>query len=208
MSYINSMYGYGSYNSMIMGGSSKKAEETDGTNESGESSSSAENETTSSGLSDYLDDLLDKVYDTPRAMLSFEDVEDKLEELREEFDDQVLADLKELGVNTDIAFKLSYDSNTGAVTASSNHPDKDKIEAYFNSNPERTEQFKDITDLQTVTGYASSTLSTQDFKAQMTMMSMSVWLSTGLTSDSFTGTSGMDFSSMGSSAYQGLNLTV
>ncbi|KAB1442084.1 hypothetical protein [Pseudodesulfovibrio senegalensis] len=179
---------------------------------SGQNEGSQQTSEESSKLSARFDELVKNIIRRSGSSLSFSDLQEEADELEDEFDKQVKDELKALGVDTDKSFQLRYDEKTEKMVCS-NHPDKDKIEAYFNSNPDRVEQFRDIVDLRAITGYAQSNMSSQLFQTQMSpqlfqrqmdYLSMSVWM--GSMESGFTGT--MNMSASGSNFYQGLNLQV
>lgn len=163
-------------------------------------------------LSARFDALVKEILRRSGSSISFSDLQKEADELEDEFDKQVKEELKALGVDTDKSFQLRYDAKTKKMICS-NHPDKEKIEEYFNSNPDRVEQFRDIVDLRAITHYAQGNMSPQLFQNRMTpqlfqqqmeYLSMSVWMDS--MQGGFTGT--MNMSSGGSSFYQGLNLQV
>ena len=66
-----------------------------------------------------------------------------LDEITAEFKDDLQSQLRNEGIDCDQPFKLTvaYD---GKVVVSGDHPDKAKIEKYFEDNPEMRDRFADI----------------------------------------------------------------
>ena len=66
-----------------------------------------------------------------------------LDEITAEFKDDLQSQLRKEGVDCDQPFKLTV-ANDGKVVVSGDHPDKAKIEKYFEENPEMRDRFADI----------------------------------------------------------------
>lgn len=92
---------------------------------------------------DELSKALDAMKKAGYTRFTFNDVEDYRKNLESEFSKTVRADLKEMGVDPDIAFNLVLDAN-GNLKVISDHPDKAAVEAYFEDNPEMVDVFKHI----------------------------------------------------------------
>ncbi|GEM_PF-867547 len=212
MTYINSYYSNSAYynSSRTLGGdaSSSDTEKTDQTGSSDESKeSSSSSSASSTKLTSEILKLLQTIPAAQNGYLSFSDILEQADKLEDEFDDQVLADLKKLGVDTDTKFQLMYDSTSDSVVCSKDHPDKEKIENYFKANPERTEQFKALIGMRSLSATASTTASPDLFKQQMTLQSMSVWFGDSMTSSDFMGAQGIVYGAQ-SAYYKAINLTV
>lgn len=63
--------------------------------------------------------------------------------MEEAFTEQVKKDLKALGVDEEINFRLVTNSQ-GGVSVISTHPDAGKIESYFRDNPDMVVKFQEI----------------------------------------------------------------
>ncbi len=193
---------YGSKNNATTSNAGSAA--TSGSKDSSSSNTTKEKASAESiKLSARFDRLVKIISERKGNSLSFSDLRDEADKLEDEFDKQVKADLKALGVDTDETFQLRYDEKTGKMVCSK-HPDKEKIEEYFNSHSDRVSQFQDIVDLRAITQYSQSSMSPQLFQQKMDYLSMSIWMET--MDSGFTGT--MSMNSFGSSVYQGLNLQV
>jgi hypothetical protein len=63
--------------------------------------------------------------------------------MEDAFTSQVKADLRDLGVDEDIEFRLVTNSQ-GGVDVISTHPDAGMVEKYFEDNPDMVERFQEI----------------------------------------------------------------
>ncbi|WP_147820418.1 hypothetical protein [Salidesulfovibrio onnuriiensis] len=211
MTYINSAYANSAYygtSLKTMGGEESSTDTT--TKETDKTSEKTSEESSSSSSVKLTSDILKLLQTIPAAQqgyLSASDLQKQADKLEDEFDDQVLAELKELGVDTDTKFQLVYDSAKDAVVCSNGHPDKDKIEAYFKANPERKEQFKSLLCMRNLTQTATASMSPDLFKQQMTLASMSVWFGENMESSEFLGAQGIIYGAQ-SSYYKSINMTV
>lgn len=78
--------------------------------------------------------------------ITFDDVEAYRNKLEEDFSAKLKEDLLKLGVDPDVEFTLVTDSS-GRLNVVSDHPDKAKIQQYFDANPGMAEQFETIQSL-------------------------------------------------------------
>lgn len=212
MTYINSYYSNSAYYNTL------RAVGENTTSTSADTSANTSTETASDGgatssdpskqlTSDILK-VLEGLGAAQGGTLSFADIQKEADKLEDQFDEQVLADLKALGVDTDTKFQLSYDSTKDAVVCSKGHPDKEKIDNYFTANPERKEQFKSLIALRSLNQQASSAnLNPTQFKQQMQLQSMAVWFGESMTADNFMGAQGIIFGAQ-NAYYKSVNLTV
>lgn len=184
-SYQTNAYSISSQNS----GSSDAAEGSSEKKKSSSSSDSTSREKTSQKLSELLANLPKG----PSGNISFTEISQYLEQAETQFDNEVKAELKDLGVDVDTKFQLIYDESTGKITVGNDHPDKKKIEAYFAANPERVKQFNTILDLHQVEDLAQNRLNPPDLRKQISQQSMAFWLSDNSTSEMFTGIRGLIF---------------
>jgi hypothetical protein len=177
--------------------------------QTGSSSSSSSPNTLISQVRERIESLLADVPRSNGSKLTFQDVFDYRDSQKEAWNEQFETDMTELGVDTATPISLSVDSSTGLVTANSSHPDKKVIDQYFVDNPEMAEQFADNVQLNKLTSYASSTLTTSELRQSLTAQSMSIWYeaSSGTSSSSLLSGGGLVYSG-GSSSYAGLNILV
>lgn len=74
---------------------------------------------------------------------TFADIEDYRKKLEADFSSAVRSDLRDMGVDEDIAFTLVLDAS-GNIQVISDHPDKAAVTAYFEDNPEMVDVFKHV----------------------------------------------------------------
>ncbi len=98
---------------------------------------------TMSGIARQVTAALEGVEPDSNGRITFQQVADHKKALEEAFAEDVKADLKELGVDEDIEFRLVAD-NAGGVAVVSDHPDAELVERYFKANPEMVERFNKI----------------------------------------------------------------
>lgn len=70
-------------------------------------------------------------------------IDQQKEKLEKAFEAQVKGDLKKLGVDENIDFRVALDQ-AGNIVVKTDSPDKDKVEAYFKDNPGYAQVLKDI----------------------------------------------------------------
>lgn len=75
-----------------------------------------------------------------------QNVAQEIERKETEFQLLVATSLKALGVDEDIEFKIALDEN-GKIIVNSSHEDKDKVQNFFDNNPELADAFKGIESL-------------------------------------------------------------
>jgi len=139
--------------------------------------------------------------------LSFQDVVDYRDSLKVEWDRGVGEELKALGVNMSVKFRLMHDSSTGGVTASSDHPDKARIDAYFAASQDRANEFRKIIQLGKLVSVAGNKLAPQEMQQTLQTEAMAWWYQANMdTTSLFTG-GGVVFG-MGNSTYKGLDIRV
>ena len=141
--------------------------------------------------------------------LSFQDVADYREELGDKWDEEVMADLKELGVDTSKEFLMSYDPDTGKVTVPDGTDDAEIINKYFEDNPDKVKEFKTIIQLGKLASTAQTQLSQDQMMTDLQMDSINWWFQDNTDPSSwFSGGGLLALSQSSSTAYTGLNLTV
>lgn len=160
-----------------------------------------------SGVRTHIESLLADIPKGEDGRLSFQDVVNHKDAVEAEWDQRVSADLEALGVDMSKRFRLMLDPGTGAVTASGDHPDKMRIDAYFAANEERADEFKNIVQLGRLASVAENKLSPDDMQQTLLPQAMAWWYQTNMdTSSLFTG-GGVVFGA-GGSAYKGLDIRV
>lgn len=151
-----------------------------------DSSSSDGSKSLKAKLLSRIEDLLSGVPQSGNK-LTFQDVMDHRDELRDEFEARAKVELSLLGVDTERDFTLSYDASTDTVTADSSHPDKKIIDAYFKNNAEMREAFAQVVTYSNLLKPAETTVSPAERIRQMQFDSMSVWFSDNLSTSSLSG---------------------
>lgn len=157
--------------------------------------------------------LADIKKDTGSERITFTDVENYREKLEDEFSSTVKEDLLKLGVDPDVEFTLVTDSS-GKLTVVSSHPDKAKIQKYFDSNPKMAEKFETIQALSNFKKAADSPLvrdwdTMRDIKKGLQAQALEIFFAAA--QDAGAGFSSMyaDFGADGATNYMlGLNQTV
>ncbi|SKA88347.1 hypothetical protein SAMN02745704_02110 [Paucidesulfovibrio gracilis DSM 16080] len=157
-------------------------------------------------LREQIDKILEGV---PKSgsKLSFQDVMDYRDKLREEFESIAKEELGALGVDTERDFTLSYDAATDKVTVDPEHPDKEIIDRYFEETPEMREAFAKIVSLSKLSGAAEKTLSPTQFRQQMQAQAMSWWAEENGNMGWFSG-GGMMNAEAGLQLFGGVNMQV
>lgn len=87
---------------------------------------------------------LDGIEPDANGRITFKQVQEHKKALEEEFTAVVKADLRKLGVDEDINFRLVENPADGKVVVISDHPDKELVEKYLQANPDVVEQFQHI----------------------------------------------------------------
>lgn len=169
--------------------------------------SKTDNKSMTSALRTQIDQLLANIPKGDDGKLSFKDVENYLKAEEAKWDEEVKADLAELGVSTDEQFPLSYDPQTGAVTVAEGHPDKAIIDKYFVDNPDKVAKFEEIIQIGKLTSTSTSNLTPVDLKRSIQQQAMSIWYEDNSDPTSWFSGGGMMFGN-GQSSYQGLNIKV
>lgn len=141
------------------------------------------------------------------SRLSFQDVVDYRDNLKIDWDRGVSDDLKALGVNMSEKFRLMHDPGTGDVTASSDHPDKARIDAYFAANQDRADDFQKIIQLGKLVGVAENKLAPQEMQQTLQTEAMAWWYQANMDTASLFSGGGVVFG-MDSSSYKGLDIRV
>lgn len=170
----------------------------------------AKDEATKEGSTALESDILSYLSKIPKGddnKLSFAEVDEYRTGLEEKWDVEVMADLEKLGVDITQQFPLTYDPDTGKVTVTSDHPDKETIDKYFEDNPDKVEDFETIIQLGKLTSLANSKLSQDQWSQNLQMDTLAWWYADNTNTGSWFETGGM-VARQGQSAYTGLNLTV
>ncbi len=178
-----------------------------GTQQAGKTSPFQSGKNLRSQIRAQIDDLLKDVPKGSDGKLSFKDIDDYREKLGKEWDESVKADLKKLGVDVENEFPLSWDASTGKLTVSKEHPDKELIDKYFESNPEKVEEFQKIVQLGKMTRTHEQKLTPQQLQKSIQQESVAWWYEDNSDPTSWFKGGGRLMSNT-QAAYSGLNLKV
>lgn len=162
----------------------------------------------SAGLASEILSILNQIPKGDDNRLSFQEVEDYREKLGDKWDDAVMADLKELGVDVSSEIAMTYDPSTGKVTVPAGTPDADIINRYFEDNPDKVEEFRNIIQLGKLASTATTKLSQNDLLTNLQQQSMAWWFADNSDPSTWFDGGGLLAFSQNNTAYTGLNLMV
>jgi len=135
--------------------------------------------------------------------VSFRQINAYREQLEQEYAEQLRKDFALLGVDPDISFQLK-ENEKGGLTVSSTHPDKDKIQKYFDDNPELVKKYREI---QTLANLESARqrmdIQPAELKKRLQIENMSAWWSAESGSSAI-----MNLSSGGTSWFSGIDAKI
>ena len=135
--------------------------------------------------------------------VSFRQISAYREQMEQEYAEQIRKDFALLGVDPKIAFQLK-ENEKGGLTVSANHPDRDKVQKYFDDNPELVKKYKEIQTLANLEAARTRMdVNPAELKKRLQIENMSAWWSA-----EGGGNSIMDVSSAGTSWFSGINATV
>ena len=135
--------------------------------------------------------------------VSFRQINAYREQMEQEYAEQLRKDFALLGVDPGISFQLK-ENEKGGLTVSANHPDRDKIQKYFDDHPALVKQYKEIQTLANLEAARSRMdINPAELKKRLQIENMSAWWSA-----EGGGASIMDVSSAGTGWFSGINATV
>ena len=135
--------------------------------------------------------------------VSFRQINAYREQMEQEFAEQLRKDFELLGVDQKIVFQLK-ENDAGGLTVSSDHPDKDKVQKYFDDHPELVKQYKEIQALANLEAARTQMdIKPAELKKRLQIENMSAWWNA-----EGGGGSIMDVSSAGTSWFSGIDATV
>ena len=206
-----SITGIGSQISSYLGLYSKNTDQTDTEETSAKSSSSTSTrqypDTWKGQIAKQVDELL---ADIPRSggKLTMQDVIAYRDQVTQKLQDDVKADLAELGVDTSEDINLGLDDN-GNVVAAAGTPDKDLIDRYFQANPDMVDEYQNALKLSKLTSMAENKMTPTQIRSQLSAQAISAWTSQNADGDIFSGSMNLTLSQASlPTASFGLNLTV
>ena len=135
--------------------------------------------------------------------VSFRQINVYREQMEQEFAERLRKDFELLGVDPDIVFQVK-ENEKGGLTVSSDHPDKDKVQKYFDDHPELVKQYREIQALANLEAARNRMdINPAELKKRLQIENMSAWW------DAESGASSiMNVSSGGTSWFSGVNTTV
>ena len=135
--------------------------------------------------------------------VSFRQINAYREQMEQEYADQIREDFTLLGIDPAISFQLK-ENDKGGLTVSSSHPDKDKIQKYFDDHPELVKKYREIQTLANLDAARQRMdIRPAELKKRLQIENMSVWWNAEGGSPSI-----MSLSSGGTSWFSGVNARV
>jgi len=135
--------------------------------------------------------------------VSFGQINAYREQMEQEFAEQLRKDFESLGIDPKIAFQLK-ENDAGGLTVSSDHPDKDKVQKYFDEHPELVNKYKEIQILANLEAARTRMdINPAELKKRLQIENMSAWWNAEGDTVSI-----MNSSSAGTSWFSGIDATV
>ncbi|CCH48283.1 hypothetical protein [Pseudodesulfovibrio piezophilus] len=156
---------------------------------------------------DHIRRLLEGIPKRAGNRLSFTDISEYRTALESKWDMTVTRGLEAVGVDLTRTFHLSFDATTGSVTASSDHPDKAAIDAYFDTDAEVSEEFDTLVQLGKLVDVAERSLSSKQREQTLDSDAMTWWFQSSLPPSALFCGGGVIFG-MGGSSFMGVDILV
>ena len=135
--------------------------------------------------------------------VSFGQINAYREQLEQAYSEQLRKDFETIGVDPNIAFQLK-ENDAGGLTVSSDSPDKDKVQKYFDDNPEMVDKYKEIQILANLEAARKQmNINPAELKKRLQIENMSAWWDAEDGADSI-----MSLSSAGTSWFSGVDTLV
>jgi hypothetical protein len=135
--------------------------------------------------------------------VSFRQINLYREQMEQEYAEQLRKDFELLGVDPKIAFQLK-ENEKGGLTVVSDHPYKDKVQQYFDNNPEMIKKYKEIQALANLEAARKQMdINPAELKKRIQIENMSGWWEAQSGAGSI-----MSQSSAGTSWFSGIKTTV
>lgn len=153
------------------------------------------------GLASALSGAMDELGLSANDRLTFQTLMEYRDRLQEQFTEKVKKDLRELGVDENVNFRLTSGSGGSGVEVVTDSEDRAVIEKYFKDNPDMVKQFEKLISLNKMEETRKSqNIDVKAIRSRIQMESMTAWYSD---SNSF-----MAFTGQGAAYYSGLNALV
>jgi hypothetical protein len=178
-----SLQGISTYGGYRFNSLNTKESETESSKESasnalremtGQSSGSGSTSASMSALS-RMQTILSRIPKDDDGRLTFSDAKQYKKLMETDFRDKVSKGLRKLGVDENVEFTLKIDPATGSMKVNSSHPDKEKIEAFFEANPDLVSQFEEIQVLEGATKYTERKVPVSQIRREIQLQSASFW---------------------------------
>lgn len=164
---------------------------------------------TMAGIAKQVESALEGVTADSNGRITFQQVAEHKKKLEAEFAEDVKKDLRALGVDENIEFRLVSDNNNG-VSVVSDSKDSALIERYFKANPEMVERFNKIEMLgnfDRARQYQNKPIT--DMRKEIQMQAVDTFMGAAQGNGMSMASELMDFSAYGYSAgMYGVNLSV
>jgi hypothetical protein len=135
--------------------------------------------------------------------VSFRQINVYREQMEQDYAEQLRKDFALLGVDPKIAFHLK-ENERGGLTVNSDHPDKDKVQKYFDDHPELVKKYKEIQMLANLEAARQKMeINPGELKKRLQIENMSAWWHAEGGAGSI-----MSLSSAGAGWFSGINATV
>ncbi len=151
-----------------------------------------------SALAGALKGVMDDLGLSAKDNISFQTLMVYRDKLQAEFTDDVRLGLLAAGVDKDVEFRVAPGVDGRGIRVITDHPDKEKIEAFFKENPELAQTFEQIQSLNKMEEVRKSRhIDVNAIRDRIRLESMTAWFSAN---QSF-----MAFSEQGAAYYSGIN---
>ena len=135
--------------------------------------------------------------------VSFRQINAYREQMEQEYAEHLRKEFALLGVDPLIAFHLK-ENEKGGLTVNSDHPDKAKVQRYFDDHPEMVKKYKEIQMLANLEAARKDMgINLAELKKRLQIENMSAWWNTEGGTASI-----MSFSSAGTDWFSGVNATI
>lgn len=154
---------------------------------------------------DQVQDILSLI---PRSgsKLTFDDIFDYRDKLKDELTAAVSKDLETLGVDLSQDLVLGLDKS-GKVVAQAGHPDKALVDRYFAANPDLSDRYALALKVNSLANLAANRTSPEVLRASLQQISMQAWYADQGANSLFTGSLATSMATW-SSSFGGLSTVV
>ncbi len=130
---------------------------------------------TVSAVAELTRAVMDKMGVGANDKVTFGRINAYRQQMEKEYVEKLNADFEKLGIDPGVAFQLKA-NDKGGLTVSSMHADKDKVQKYFDDNPDMVKQYQEIQALADLDAARKKLdISTGELKKRIQIENMSVW---------------------------------